>query len=89
MVYSIHAGTRVVMRRREPRGGEHGGIDERVGPLWPLGMTAEPSVALSAGAQVRVPGTEADGVRRYDPGRLNTGCPLGPGSSHVRYVNNE
>jgi hypothetical protein len=49
------------MRRGELQGRAQGGED-RVGHLWPLGMTAEFSHAPSAGAEVLLPGIEADGV---------------------------
>jgi hypothetical protein len=59
--FIVRPGARVVMRRGEPQGRAQGGED-RVGHLWPLGMTAEFSHAPSAGAEVLLPGIEADGV---------------------------
>ena len=58
----MRPGARVVIRCGEPHGRAHGGGDDRGGHLWPLGMTARPPTPLASGAEVLVPGTEADGV---------------------------
>ena len=59
----VRPGAYAAMRRDKPHRSTYGGDNRGGGPFGPLGMTAGFSpTPLSSSAEVRVPGTEADGV---------------------------